>query len=236
VIPVGAMRIANTRRQRLSRDSGFTLIEVMVAMAILATGALALVMSFDSSRRLATDAELRDVAATVARGEIERLESLSWSNLALAAAPTKNGGATTKDPTYYISTTECTGSPKPSSCYEWDWGNTSSYEGFVINASTTDTATNPKSWEEAISTANGNARVSGSTYRFITWVNDTHCKASGCSSEGYKRLTVAVTSSRLNSPVTLSTVWTNPAGGKTGPLEQEGVKCLDGGSKVACTD
>jgi prepilin-type N-terminal cleavage/methylation domain-containing protein len=229
------MTAASKLRRRLACEGGFTLIEVMIAAAILATGALAIVLSFDSSRRLATDAELREVAATVARGEIERLESLSWSNIALAAAPTTNSGATTKDPTYYISTSACTGSPKPSSCYEWDWGNSSSYEGFVMNAATTDTTANPNAWSEVISTSNGSTRVSGSIYRFITWVKDAECTAPACSSEGYKRITVAVTSSRLKSPVTLSTLWTNPTGGKTSPLAQEGVKCLDGGSKVACT-
>jgi prepilin-type N-terminal cleavage/methylation domain-containing protein len=226
--------LPHTLRRPLAAEAGFTLVEVLVAIVILAVGAIAVVSTFDSSRKLTTDAEIRDVAATLARGEIERLESLSWSNIALAAAPTKNSGATTTDPTYYISTTGCPGSA--ASCYQWDSSSTSSREAFVINASTTDTTANPKTWEEAISTSNGSVRVSGSMYRFITWVNDSLCKAAACSgSEDYKRLTVAVTSSRLKSPVTLSTLWVNPAGGTASPLTQEGVKCLDGGSKVACT-
>jgi prepilin-type N-terminal cleavage/methylation domain-containing protein len=219
--------LPHTLRRPLAAEAGFTLVEVLVAIVILAVGAIAVVSTFDSSRKLTTDAEIRDVAATLARGEIERLESLSWSNIALAAAPTKNSGATTTDPTYYISTTGCPGSA--ASCYQWDSSSTSSREAFVINASTTEA--NPKTWEEAISTSNGSVRVSGSIYRFITWVNDSLCKATAC----YKRLTVAVTSSRLKSPVTLSTLWVNPAGGTASPLTQEGVKCLDGGSKVACT-
>jgi prepilin-type N-terminal cleavage/methylation domain-containing protein len=219
------------RHRHGAREAGFTLIEVLIAMTILATGALSLVLTFDSSRRLTTDAELRDVAATVARGEIERLESLSWSNLALAAEPTKNPGATTKDPTYYI--TEC-GSVK---CYSWDSSHTSNYEKFVINKTTEDASANPKPWKETISTSNGSVRVEGSIYRFITWVNDEKCKATACTNttEDYKRITVAVTSGRLNSPVTLSTLWVNPVGGKASPLVQEGVKCNDSGSKVACT-
>jgi hypothetical protein len=118
-------------------------------------------------------------------------------------------------------------------CYEWDWGSTSSYEAFVISA----TGTTPsEAWSEAISTSNGSTRVSGSLYRFITWVNDPECKADACGgAEDYKRITVAVTSSRLHSPVTLSTLYVNPVGGKTNPLLEASIKCLDNGSEVACT-
>jgi prepilin-type N-terminal cleavage/methylation domain-containing protein len=230
-------KIAVVARERLSRRDGMTLVEVLVAALILVIAALALFKTFDKSRTLMSDSEMRNTATALARGEIERVEGLPWSSIA-ASAPSKAEGAT--NPTHYVSEGPCAGSSNPpvnKPCYQWDWTKGSSTEPFVVSAGA-DATSNPNPWSDAISTTNASVRASGSIYRFITWVNDGECKAAECGGEkDAKRITVAVTSSWLKTPVVLSTVYWNPAGESANPLKKiSELKCLDGGVKVACTN
>jgi prepilin-type N-terminal cleavage/methylation domain-containing protein len=223
------------------REHGFTLVEVLIAMFLLVIGVIGSIVAFDAASVQSTAAEMRATAVAVARGEIQRIESLPWTSIALQTAPTVNGGATSTDPTHYISSGPCAGSSNPPvtspyKCYQWDWQNTSSVEPLVVSAGTTDSTANPNAWSDTISVNNQNLRVSGSIYRFITWVSDPECTATGCGgSNDYKRITVAVTSSRLTTPIVMSTLFVNPVGGQQRPLTQSTVKCLDGGSLVPCT-
>jgi prepilin-type N-terminal cleavage/methylation domain-containing protein len=240
-----------TRGADLRSERGFTLIELLAAMVVLAVGIFSVITTFTAARKLASRAEARDAMVAEARGEIQRIEALSWANVALAANPTKNSGAGTSDPTYYYSTGPCTNSSNPpatSPCYQWDWNNTSSIEPLAVSGSTTDTTSNPYLWSDSISTSNSTTRISGGIYRFITWVNDPSCTASACGgSNDYKRITVAVTvcspgtvsatcadDTALSPPVELSTLYVNPVGANSSPLTQSQVTCLDGGSSVAC--
>lgn len=239
-------------RVNLRSEDGLTLIELLAAMVILAVGVFAVLQTFTASRALANRAEARDAMVAVARGEIQRIESLAWTNIALPSTPTTNTGATTTDPSYYISNGPCAGSSNPpatSPCYQWDWSNSSSTEPLVISGSSTDTATNPRLWSNVITTSNSTVRLSGGIYRYITWVNDPNCTASACGgSNDYKRITVAVTvcypgtssatcadDTAISPAVEMSTFWVNPLGGAGSPLTQTGVTCTDGGSSVSCT-
>jgi prepilin-type N-terminal cleavage/methylation domain-containing protein len=238
-------------RLDLASERGFTLIELLAAMVILAVGIFSVITTFTAARKLASRAEVRDAMVAEARGEIQRIEALSWSNVALAANPTKNTEAGTTDPTHYYSTSSCNNSSNPpatSPCYQWDWNSSSSIEPLVVSAGTSDTTANPYLWSDAISTSNSTTRISGGVYRFITWVNDPSCTATSCGgSNDYKRITVAVTvcspgtssatcadDTALSPTVELSTLYVNPAGGNQSPLTQSQVTCVDGGSSVAC--
>lgn len=247
------MRIASIRHGRdLRSERGMTLIELLAAMVVLAVGVFAVLQTFTASRELANRAEARNAMVAVARGELQRIEGLTWSNLALPSTPTTNSGATSKDPSYYISTGPCAGSSNPpatSPCYQWDWSSSSSAEPLVISGSSTDTAANPRLWSTAISTSNSTVRLSGGIYRYITYVNDPNCTASACGgSNDYKRITVAVTvcspgtssatcadDTAISPAIEMSTMWVNPLGGTSSPLTLSGVTCNDGGSSVSCT-
>ena len=56
---------------------------LLAAMVVLAVGVFAVLQTFTASRSLANRAEARDAMVAVARGEIQRIESLAWSNIAL---------------------------------------------------------------------------------------------------------------------------------------------------------
>jgi type II secretory pathway pseudopilin PulG len=248
-------------RKRLAAEGGFTLIEALVAIVLMAIGIIAVLTTFDAARGLTDRAEVKVTADAIARGEIQRVEALSWSNLALASTPSINSGSnlavpSSNDPTGYISTTTCwsgstppvTGSTYP--CYQWNWSSSSSKEPLVINASTTDTTADPYTVTDTVNTSSGTTRVSFSVYRFITYANDSNCTASACSTNYYKRITVAVTcppgswtsnsdafcTKYLDNPVLVSTLWFNPVGGSNDPLSVSGVKCLDGTATVSCVD
>jgi prepilin-type N-terminal cleavage/methylation domain-containing protein len=250
-IVIALATVRTGQRPDLRSQSGFTLIELLAAMVILSVGILTVVTTMNAARALASRAEVRDAMVAEARGEIQRIEALSWSNIALAANPTKNSGAGTSDPTYYYSTASCNNSSNPpatSPCYQWDWNNTSSVEPLVVSASTSDTTSDPYLWSTAISTSNSTTRISGGVYRFITYANDPNCTASACGgTNSYKRITVAVTvcspgtvsatcadDTALSPTVELSTLWVNPVGGSSSPLTQTQVTCSDGGSSVSC--
>jgi prepilin-type N-terminal cleavage/methylation domain-containing protein len=245
-------RIRRSRgRGPLASESGFTLIELLAAMVVLAVGIFSVITTFTAARKLASRAEARDAMVAEARGEIQRIEAFPWASIALASNPTKNTGAGTSDPSYYISNGPCNNSSNPpatSPCYQWDWNNSSSIEPLVVSGSTTDTASEPQLWSDVISTSNSTARISGGIYRYITWVNDPNCTASTCGgSNAYKRITVAVTvcspgtssatcadNTAVSPTVEVSTLYANPIGGALSPLTQTGVTCNDGGVSVAC--
>jgi prepilin-type N-terminal cleavage/methylation domain-containing protein len=213
------------------REGGFTLLEVLVASLLLAIGIISMVGSFDPARHLGTTAELHQVASAQAEGELNRITSMKFSNISLKEAPT--AGVKTTEPTYYVSSGPCAGKgPVSTPCYQWDWSSSASIEALDV-AATTDSEPNPRSWTTTVSTSSGTTRISGKTYRFITWANDTLCKATACGgSTDDKRITVAVTITGIKQPVELSSLVTNPAG-EYNPLAG-GVTCTDQGVTVPC--
>ncbi len=217
-------------------QDGFTVIEVLVAALVLTVGIIALVGTFDPARRLGTNAEFRQVASAKAEQELDRIRSLPWNQIALSVQPTMNAGATKADPTYYISSS-CPVTTAPisnSPCYQWDWNNAGSREVMDVDATNGDATANPQSWTTTISTSNGSVRLSGKTYRFITWANDTECTNATCgAANDYRRVTVAVTVKGMDTPVEMSTLVTDPVGGYD-PLTESGVTCVDQGVAVSC--
>lgn len=217
-------------------QDGFTVVEVLVAALVLTLGIISLVGAFDPARRLGTNAEKRQVGSARAEQELDRIRSLPWNQIALKAQPTKNAGATPADPTYYI-TSSCPVTTAPvsgSPCYQWDWKKASSQEVLDVDTTNGDSTPNPQSWTTTISTSNGSVRLSGKTYRFITWANDTECTNPTCgAANDYRRVTVAVTVNGLDTPVEMSTLVTDPVGGYD-PLTESGVTCMDQGVAVSC--
>lgn len=233
------MPLIGERCRRLTADEdGFMIFELLMAVLVMTVGVMALLGTFDSSRKLADAAEMHVTGAALAEKEIQRIEAQPWSAIALKQTPTTNQGATPNDPTYYISNGPCPGSSNPPSsspCYQWDLKDSTKVEPLVISPSGNG-AQNPYGWSHSVSTSDGAVRLSGSIYRYITYVNDPNCTGSGCGgANDYRRITVAVTVSGLTKPIVLSTLYTNPVGSSQDPLAASGTTCLDGGNPVPCT-
>jgi prepilin-type N-terminal cleavage/methylation domain-containing protein len=90
------------RATRLRRDeAGFGLIELMIAMTVLAVGILALFAMFESGIRSITRASTVTTAAALADKEMENFRAIRWTAIGLpeslvTAAPTPYSG----DPAY----------------------------------------------------------------------------------------------------------------------------------------
>src|SRR5437660_12776783 len=95
----------------LARDEGFTMIEVVIALAILAIGVLGMILGFDSSRRLSLVSERHATMAHVSQREIERLEGVAYAQLGLTGTP--GPSSSPSNPDYYVSG----GSPLT---FQWD--------------------------------------------------------------------------------------------------------------------
>jgi len=182
---------------RLVREeSGFTLLELMIAALVLSIGIIAIVGVFDSSRRLTTVAEKKEVAAHHAEAELERIQALPFSAVALTSTPAHSTDST--NPDYYVSS----GSP---SSYQWDQGNTGPKSDQLVADSTNGQITHLSNWTD------GQSRLSGSIYRYVTAVNDPCCPGSGYA----RRATIAVTvnGAGLTKPVLISSIVVDPKAG-----------------------
>jgi prepilin-type N-terminal cleavage/methylation domain-containing protein len=75
------MSIMRTSGARLSRQSGFTMVELLIAMAILATGILAVVAMQISTARNNTSGNLYTQANMLAMSQLEILKNMDVSLL-----------------------------------------------------------------------------------------------------------------------------------------------------------
>jgi prepilin-type N-terminal cleavage/methylation domain-containing protein len=215
---------------------GYTLIELLMALTVLLVAILGLGMGFNSARKLSLAHERHATMAHVAQREIERLQSIPYSQLGLnpnLSTPAQASPSNSTDPTnpdYYVTT----GSP---AALQWDRSSPTSTETLDL-----DTSAGSVLPVQAWSVGN----LSGQIYDFVTWSRDSHC-GQGCpASQNYKRLTVAITTSGglEPDPVWVSSVIADPnaapAGGPSGngsPLSSPGTTCHDStGALVPCTN
>src|SRR4051812_20114783 len=78
------MNLPRTSPARNRAQSGFTLVEVMVAMAVLLTGVLGLMSLTDSAARTTTDTKAREGAVNVEREILEAAGGIAYSQLSPA--------------------------------------------------------------------------------------------------------------------------------------------------------
>ena len=170
----------------LSAEGGMTIIEVLVAITILAVALLPIVASMDSSTTLISTAERSEAALHVAEREIEHLHSLPYTEVALDGPPGTSPLPT--DPRFYVAA----GSP---ASYRWNVGSSPARYEPLLSGGTVSAA--PTAWQSG--------RLGGTVHRFITWVDDPCCPGT----QNYKRLTVAVTldpPGRPKNPIVLSSL------------------------------
>jgi prepilin-type N-terminal cleavage/methylation domain-containing protein len=181
-------------------EEGMTLIELLVAAVLVAVGVLALFSVLDGARHLVTTSEKNDVAAHQGEAEIERILALDYGTVALTAAPTHS--ATTTDPDFYV---------QASGAYQWDQSATPKPADPMVVDPTAGSLTHVSTWSD------GQSRLSGSIYRYVTWVDDPNITGT----QDAKRVTLAVTvnntgpgaASNLKKPVLVSSIVIDPKAG-----------------------
>jgi prepilin-type N-terminal cleavage/methylation domain-containing protein len=187
-------------RRLRSSEEGMTLIELLVAAVLIAVGLLALFTVFDSSRHLVTTSEKNDVAAHQGEAEIERILALDYNTIALTAAPTH--AASSSSPDFYV---------QASGAYQWDQGTAPKPADPMAVDATTGSLAHLSTWSD------GQSRLSGSIYRYVTWVDDPAIAGT----QDAKRVTLAITvnntgpgaQSALKKPVLVSSIVIDPKAG-----------------------
>jgi hypothetical protein len=197
-----------------------TIVELLVALLILAVGILATFALFESSKRAMHVSEVLEGQNHIAQRELERIESLGYSNAALTG--TSSSWSATQDSYTYVSRPGggCPGAPGgPAPTYQPDrgTGGSTASEPLVIDGCT---GPDGKPISGGVIAPVDTTTYPGYTvYDFITWHDDATC---GTTQQGvcptiasYKRATVVVTANQVprltpTSPVLDSTVIADP--------------------------
>jgi prepilin-type N-terminal cleavage/methylation domain-containing protein len=176
---------------KVAAEDGFTLVELLVVITILALALAGLAETFSTSGKLTVKAEAETAATSQAHQEIETVGNLPYN----ITAPTSTAGSA-------------------------GWTSTATSLGVPIGASQVP-ATSPGIARDGTWTSRSG--VSGSIYRYVTWVSGTN--------NTFKKVTVAVTAGQLRSPVVLTVFRRDPdvgpgnSTGAGGPCITVGVQC-----------
>jgi prepilin-type N-terminal cleavage/methylation domain-containing protein len=193
-------RRLNSMARRLKGERGFTLTELMITAALVATGLVALTSTLDHSRDLVNLSDKIEAANHQAELEIERLLSIPYAQLAMRN-PSPTPSADPKDPNYYVIT-------GPPARYQWDHAAGGQSNDLVFDD--VNGVVNPS----RITWTDNEARLSGTISRFVTWTGDL-CERPSCepAEQRAKRITVAVTVDGPKAPrrpIVISTIKSDP--------------------------
>jgi prepilin-type N-terminal cleavage/methylation domain-containing protein len=177
----------------LRGQAGFTLIEILISMTLMAVGVAATLGVFGASGRTALVAQRSDIAVQQAQAEVDRLSRMSYDKLGLTSTP-----ATSSDP-------RNPGSRVTGSTLLIKSGLS---ETFVLSSDAGQSAAAVAPGPETFAVGVGDATVAGKIYRYVTW-RDVDC-TSGCTgTKDTKRITVAVTIDASPNAPTLNPIWTS---------------------------
>jgi prepilin-type N-terminal cleavage/methylation domain-containing protein len=232
------LRSAADIRRLVAAHDGLSLIELLVALLILAVGILSTYGVYNSSTHATSVSEAQQAEIHRAQREIERLQSLPYKRLVLTRAPLTSTNP--NNPGHYVSA-------PPGSCPEVSKGTVPTFEWsqkvgeehadhLIIKGCWYEYEKESKKREEAQltftqkeeeegvtavepETSWKDGRLSGTVYDYITWITkDPNCNAgAGCPEvNDFKRITVEVTnnsptgSSAPRAPVLVSAIVANP--------------------------
>ena len=203
---------------RSQSESGFTTIELLLAVLIASVGVISLIGTFDVSRRVTTYSEMKEAASHVAEQTMEELRAVDYGELALNGTPSSSSDP--DDPGYYVGSGGTT--------YRWNQktdapaGHT---EPLVIDAADGAVTAAAESWNDG--------RIGGTIHRYVTCAAATaeECDQ-GPETTAYRRITVAITvdgNFGPKKPILLSTVVGNPDtfnGEGADPTESPDTSCV----------
>jgi len=180
-------------------EHGFTIIEVVVAVALISVGVASTLRVFGASGRTAVRAQQSEVAVSQAQGEIDKLKTVPYGALALTSPPPSS--ADPKDPGSRVEGTSLRIRSNLS-------------EQFVMTPAQGQAAA-VQPGPESFSVGLGATPITGRIYRYVTW-RDESCLPLLCDgTQNTKRLTVAVAidptgGSSARAPIWSSTVVVDP--------------------------
>lgn len=207
---------------RARSESGFTAIELMLAVVVGTVGVISLIATFDVSRRVTNFSEMKEAASHIAEQNMEEMRALDYGALALNGDPVPANSTDPNDPAYYLGS-DGTGAKT----FRWNQkadapaGHT---EPLVIDATNGKVPAAAEEWNDG--------RLRGKIHRYVTCDAATVAACEqGPETSAYKRLTVAVTIENAMGPekaILVSTVVGNPDaqnGEGANPLDSPNTQC-----------
>ena len=181
----------------LRQERGTTVAEMLVAATLLLVGVVALFTTFDGSRDLTSTSEKNGIAAHRGELEVEKALSLAYKNIALTSTPAHSGSDS--NPDFYANS---------DATYQWDQSSSPKPADPMVVDATDGALAHVSSWSD------GQSRLSGSVYRYVTWIDDPHVAGT----HDAKRITIAVTVDNigpkgLKKPVLVSSIAIDPKAG-----------------------
>jgi prepilin-type N-terminal cleavage/methylation domain-containing protein len=197
---------------KVRREDGFTLIEVLIAVALMSMGVAATMRVFGAAGRTTVRAQQHEVAVQQAQAELDRLAALRYGELALTAMPMSSSDP--KHPGSKVSGGNFSVRPDLT-------------EPLVMVPGAGATASvEPGPHTFAVGTGGGT--TTGQLYRYVTW-RDENCPLSLCEGgQDTKRVIVAITltpppGTAAAQPVWVSTIVVDPATAPPGSQAPPGV-------------
>jgi Tfp pilus assembly protein PilV len=159
------------------------LVEVLVAILLLTVGLLGLIGAFDSAGKLNLLSERRTSMAHRAQLEIERLQAIPYSALAMSSPPTHS--TTTTNPDYYVK--------EGTSKYQYGENETEVESLVTSGGAISPIPTGKKCSQEVGACEWEDGSVSGNVYDFVTWYSEPSKLCTKEEKPCPKRITVVVT-------------------------------------------
>src|SRR5215213_5296590 len=164
---------ANTRLRRClrrvaPREDGMSMAEVMIAMLVLAGGALAVLNLIGAAAHSSYRGEQSQVVSDRLQQEMERIQSLPYDQIALSGLPADSTDTTS--PAWRVQGTSYSVTQNGSQPAPLVYNGSSLYGGGTVSAG----AVSPT----ATHFVNGD--VGGTIYRYVVWRNDPTCPDSTC--------------------------------------------------------
>jgi Tfp pilus assembly protein PilV len=199
----------------MRREQGFTVIEVLVAALVLVVGILGLFMAFSAAGHLTLVAERQASMAHRGQQEVERLQSLTYKQLAMTATPSVPAGCPSPLTAQYPTSPDCFVSNGSPPAFKYDRTNTSNSEALVIDTANGTVTPNASGCTDGCTGTWTDGHFSGEIFDFITSTSDPNCSSGSIcpATSDYKRVTVIVTvngAAHPAQPLLTSTIIADP--------------------------
>lgn len=180
-------RVPTAVLERLRREDGLTIVEVLVAAVLLVLGSLTTLGLVDTAKRQTFRAEQSQVVSSRLQAEMEAVKRLEYTKIALTSTPAHSSDPT--NPNHRVS-------------------NYAGYSTFALNENGTNSAPLVVNGSDSVTGGvvgpqsefssgdlgvGAEGDIEGRISRYVTWVNDPSCPESLCPGvKDLKRVTIAI--------------------------------------------